>query len=89
MIYFFFKNCIAVLRRSCATVRRWPITLTYYFEVAGSRSRRPGGNDGVGVFLRGVCACVVCCVVHEVTLVKLVFRLLHRWFDGFETNILT
>ena len=48
-----------------------------------------GGNDGVGVFLRVVCACVVCCVVHEVMLVKLVFRLLHRWFDRFETKFLT
>ncbi len=43
----------------------------------------------VGVFLRGVCACVVCCVVHKVTLVKLVIRLSHCWFDGFETNFLT
>ncbi len=39
--YYHIKNCIAVLRRLCITVRRRAITLTYYFEAAGSR--RPGG----------------------------------------------
>ncbi len=38
--YFHIKNCIAVLRRLCITVRRRAITLTYYFEAAGSR--QPG-----------------------------------------------
>jgi hypothetical protein len=36
MIYYHFKNCIAVLRRLCITVRRRAIALTYYFEAAGS-----------------------------------------------------
>jgi hypothetical protein len=35
------KNCIAMLRRLCIIVQRRAITLTYYFEAAGSR--RPGG----------------------------------------------
>jgi hypothetical protein len=50
-----------VLRILCITVRRRAITLTYYFEAAGSR--RPGGGHGVGFFA----VCVVCCVVYEVT----------------------
>ena len=49
-----------MLRRLCITVRRRAITLTYYFEAAGSP--RPGGIM-VLVFL--CVACVVCCVVHK------------------------
>ena len=43
--FFNIKNCIAVLRRLCITVRRRAIALTYYFEAAGIR--RPGGDHGV------------------------------------------
>jgi hypothetical protein len=92
-----------VLRRLCITVRRRAITLTYYFEAAGSQ--RPGGIM-VLVFLCVACvvccvvhevflmcaACVVCCVVqHEVQLVKFfdyVLELVCRWFDGFETHFI-
>jgi hypothetical protein len=65
MSYYHLKNCIAVLRRLCITVRRRAIALTYYYEAAGSR--RPGGIM-VSVFNVYLCffvcaACVVCCVV--------------------------
>jgi hypothetical protein len=59
MSYYHFKK----LQRLCITVRRRAIALTYYFEAAGSR--RPGG-----IMVSDFCvcaACVVCCVVHEVT----------------------
>ncbi len=59
MSYYHFKNCITMLRRLCITVRCRAITLTYYFEAAGSR--RPGG-----IMVSGAAACVVCCVVHQV-----------------------
>ena len=57
-----------------------------------------GGDHGVSVFL-GVCCLLFLCVVHEVTVlvekfestivVLLGFVVLHRWFDGFETNFHT
>jgi len=56
------KNCIAVLRRLCITVRCWAIALTYYFEAAGTMTA--GGDHGVCFLM--CAACVVCCVVHEV-----------------------
>jgi hypothetical protein len=59
MSYYHFKNCIAVLRRLCITVRRRAIALTYYFEAAGSRW--PGGDHGVLVFF--IYVLLVLCVV--------------------------
>ncbi len=56
----------------------------------------------VSVFFLGVCCLCFFCVVHEVTvlvekfpkkfestIVLLGFVVLHRWFDGFETNFHT
>jgi len=63
MSIFTLKHFIAVLWRSHTTVQHQAIALTYYFEAA--RSQRPGGGHDVGFFM--CAACVVCPVVHEVT----------------------
>jgi hypothetical protein len=56
------KICIAMMSRSCTTVRFWAIALIYYFKVDGSW--RPGGIM-VSVIFLGVMLLeyLLCCTV--------------------------